>query len=348
MAANLRLYSLKGATYFSLEESIRNTIGTPLVSVAKAGNNLQRAGLWTLTFQTVVPAVSATCIVSSADPHDPSRNLTGVTVSLNGTTVHTNIVQGLGLVFSNGGGFNSTWEAKVYYGVFYDTSDSTENSILRVGTVVAGADSTPRRLAVRNDGSDLSAASEVTVVNAITVTAGSGTPVKTLAYTEQNAIANFTPGYAITFANRVAGPPVLIDVRIDGSTYDMMRMDTGVIYPGGAGVVADGNTVLQWVSGPLTGIQVILNTSVANTDTINFKVSDASSKVQTAPDMGGAPGTWQSGIVPLALTEDGWNVNGEIRAGMIAFYWQRVHTMATDSPIGNQRVGRIILKGLGT
>jgi hypothetical protein len=154
MAANIRIYSIKGETYFLLEESVRNDVGTPIVSVAKATNNLARAGIYTLTFTAITPGVQATCVVAAIDPHDPSRNPGGVTVLLDGTTVHANVIEGLGLVFSSSGSFNSSWTGRIFYGAFYDSSDSSTNSITREGTIVAGSDSTPQRLAARNDGSE--------------------------------------------------------------------------------------------------------------------------------------------------------------------------------------------------
>lgn len=347
MPANLRPYFLKGGNYFSLEESFRNLVGTPIISVTKAPSNRQRSGIYTLTFNTVVPGVSAICMIATADPHDPSRNVGGESVLLDGTTQQVSIVEGLSIVLSAAGAFNSTWSAVIYYGVFFDTTDSTENSILRFGTIVAGADSAEKRIAVRNDGSDLAASCQAIAVNAITQEDVSGNPIKSVGYTETSAVTNFNPGYLVTFSNRLAGTPVHIDVRVDAATYDLIRLDTGVVFPGGAAVPADGLTQLQWTSGPLTGIIIVLNTSVANTDQTRFRVSDASNQIKIAPDLAGAAGTYQSGTVPLQLTEDGGAIPGEIRAGMVGFFWMKVHTLGTDSPANNQRVGRLVLRGLG-
>jgi len=347
MAANLRLYSLKGGTYFLLEESKRDTVGTAIISVAKAGDNLQRSGIWTLTFNTVVPGVSATCVVTATDPHDPSNNPSGTSVVLDGSTVHYDVIEGLALVFSSSGSFNSSWTSVVYYGVFYDSSDSSTNSILRNGIIVAGNSSTPERISVRNDGSDLSASTTVQVVNGVRFVATSGDPFVLIDHTDVNPTANFSPGYAITFANKVSGSPDTIDILIDGGTYDVERIDTGASYPGGAGVPMDGTTVLEWTSGSLSGVRFVLATSTANTDTATIYVSDMARLIQVAPDLSGSPGTYQAATTPLQLTEDGGSNPGEIAASNVAFFWIKTVTLGTDTPVGNERFARVILKGLG-
>lgn len=347
MAANLRLYEILSATYHSLEESKRDVVGTAIISVAKAGNGLQRAGIWTLTFNTVNPGVSAVCVVASADPHDPSRNSGGVAVLLDGSTVHTNVIEGLGLVFSSGVGFNSSWTSTVYYGAYYDSGAAADRSITRVGQVTAGASSTARRIAVRNDGADLAASAQVVVVNGVRFTHGSGTPFVKLEYTEISQTANFDPGYAITFANKNTTPtPDVVDILVDGSTYDVKRIDTGEAFPGGSAVPMDGATVLEWTSGPLTGLRFVLASSTANSDTATIFVSDGARLVKIAPDVSGSEGTYQAGTTALQLTEDGGLNAGEIGAAATAFFWTKVVTQGSDSPVGNERHWRFVAKGL--
>jgi len=283
--------------------------------------------------------------VTSLDPHDPSRS-TGTAVLLDGTTVHTDVIEGLGLVFSSSGSFNSSWTAQVYYGAFYDSSDQTENSILRFGTIVAGDDSGAQRLAIRNDGGDLSASTTIQVVNGVRFVFVSGTPLVLVDYTEGNPTANFNPGYDMTFDNKVVGSPSTVDVLIDGNNYDIQRIDTGTSFPGGAGVPMDGNTVLEWTSGPLTGVRFVLSTALTDTDEATLYVSDGARLVQFAPDLSGSPGTYQAGTTPLQLTEDGGSNPGEVGPAATAFCWIKIHSLATDSPVGNERFSRLVLKGL--
>lgn len=347
MSANLRLYEIRSAAYHLLEESIRNTVGTPLVSIAKAGDGRQRAGFWTLTFTDVVPSVSAKVVVASDDPHDPSRNASGVTIALDGTTIHTQVIKGLGIVFSSSASFTGAWTARAYYGGYYNTGDATEQSVTRAGTVEAGSDSTEKRIACRNDGADLSATSTVRAVNGVYFEEVAGTPLVSIDYTEVPATANFAPGYLLTFANKNTAPtPDVIDVLIDGLTYDVKRIDTGVAFPGGAGVPIDSATVLEWTAGPLTGVRFVLFASTANSDQARVFVSDGARLVKIAPDLSGSPGVYQAASTPLQLTEDGGLVNGEVGPSNTAFFWTKVSTQVSDSPVGNERHWRFVTRGL--
>lgn len=344
MAADLRLKKLRSATYWSLEESFRNSVGTPIISVAKAGNGLQRAGIYTLTFTAVTPGGTGTCIISTTDPHNPSRDSGGKVVNLNGSTAYTNIVEGLSIVFSSSGSFNDSWIGIVYYGAFRDTTDSTDQSVLNEGIVEAGTTAGTDRVVVDNVGSDLSASTTVRVVNGVRYVLTSGSSITKIDYTEISQTANFSPGYAITFANAATG---IIDIRVGGLTYNVRRIDTGVTFPGGAGVPRDDTTWLEWEAGPLTGLRFILSASTGNTSTATIFVSDGARLVEIAPDVAGSAGTWQAATTPLQLTEDGGGILGEIGPGEKAFFHQRVKSLSTDSPIGNQRHWRYVLRGLG-
>lgn len=346
MAASLKVKKLRGGVYWGLEESSRNVTGTPIISVAKSGTGNQRAGIYVLTFTNVVPGTSATCHVACADPHNPSRDAVGKPVLLDGTTVHKTIIEGLQLVFSASLSFNSGWEGRVYYGAFYDTNDSTEQSVLNEGTVEAGTTVGTDRLVVENEGSDLAASCSVRVVNGVRFVNDAGTAIKSIAYTEVNLIANLG-GYAITYDNFVDASPDTIDVLVDGLTYDIKRIDTGVSFPGGAGVPMDGVTVLEWTAGPLAGLRFVLDTSTDVTDESTIYVSDGARLVEIAPDVGGSPGTWQAGTTPLTITQDGGAVIGEIAAGTRAFFHERIKSLSTDSPVGNQRHFRNVTRGLG-
>lgn len=346
MAANLRLYTIKGGTYFLLEESLLNVVGTPLISVAKAGNGLQRSGLWTLAFNTVVPGVSAVCVVTCDAPHDPSIS-TGVAVALDGTTVHKGVIEGLGLVFSSSGSFNSSWTGKVYYGEFHDVADNSDNATLNAGIVVAGASSSAKRIACRNDGGDQAASCTVRVVNGVRNVPLSGTPIVSIDYTDVSQAPNMSPGYLMTFANKVTGPPATIDVLIDGGTFDIQRLDTGDVFPGGAGVPMDGTTVLLFLSGSLAGLRFVLASSTANTDQERLYVSDGARLWKIAPDLGGSPGTYQPATTALQLTEDGGSTPGQLLPSNTAFFWTQLVTLGTDSPVGNERFTRFIVEGLG-
>jgi hypothetical protein len=345
VSANLKLKKLRSATYFSLEESFRNVVGTPVISCVQSGNGLQRAGIYTLTFTAVTPGGTGTVHIATPDPHNPSRDPGGKVVNLDGATVYDNIIEGLRLVFSDGGAFNDSWTATVYYGAFYDSADATEQSVLNEGVVEAGTTVGTDRVVVENVGGDLSASSTVRVVNGVRyVNSGSSIPFTKIDYTEVSQTANFDPGYGISFANSATG---VIDIRVDGLTYDVKRIDTGVIFPGGAGVPRDSLTVLEWTAGPLTGLRFVLNTSTANGSTATIYVADGARFIELAPDVSGSAGTWQAGTTPLTLTEDGGAIIGEIGAGTRAFFHQRVKSLSTDSPVGNQRHWRYILRGLG-
>lgn len=346
MASNLNLYFTQSALDWGLEESFRSSVGTPIIAIRKRGNFQQRSDIYRLTFSAVVPGTSATCHVATDQPHNPSRNTPGVAVVLDGTTWNANVIEGLEIQFSSSGSFTSAWAAQVFYGSFWDTVALTENHILDVGTVVAGNTTTAKRIKVKNDGADLGASCTIRAVNGVRIKNDQAIdrPFTKMEYTTVSQTVNFSPGYAISFANKVGS---VIDIKVDGLNRDVKRVDTGVVFPGGAAVPADGVVLLEWTTGPLTGLRFILSSSVANADTATIFVSNGAQYVEIAPDVSGVAGTWQAGTTPLTLTQDGGSQTGEIAAAAAAFFHRRVKTIATDSPVGNQRHAQLVTEALG-
>ena len=358
MSTTLNEYKIDAGNYKRLDgaggenQSWRNTTGTPIVSVTPNEEGNLVAGLYTLTFATgsVVPGVSATCLIASADPKNPNINLSpGVAVVLDGSTPNKGVIRGLSIVFSSSGSFNEGWTAKAYIGAYF-VAPSTETRVTAFGTQDAGAISPAQRLAIRNDGDTIGIDCSVKIVNKARFKHTNGTPFTKMYQLQLNPTADTdTLGKAVAFSNYTPGSPKTIDMTVGGTGYTMVNLNTGQSHPGGAALVIDGVTPYKFADGTkYQGVVIILDTSIVdNTPTATIYVSDGAQFVEIAPDVAGVPGTWQPGTTALTLTQDGGSNPGEIGVGLTAFYHTRFKSGGAATPALNMRLWAAIYQAKG-
>lgn len=357
MSTTLNEYKIYSATYKRLDggggedESWRNIVGTPVISIITNGEGNLLAGLYTLTFATgsVVPGVTATCKINSADPKNPNINLVGVTVQIDGSTLNINVIRGLSIVFSSSGSFTESWSAEVYVGAYYDAVPGVER-VTAFGTIDAGDTSDEERLAIRNDGSTIGIDCSVQIVNKTRFVHTNGTPFAKMYQLQLNPTADADlDGEPVTFSNYTAGSPKTIDMQVGGVGYNMENLNTGESHPGGAALEIDGTTPYKFADGTkYQGVVIVLSTTIVdNTPTADIFISDGAQFVEIAPDLSGAAGTWQDGTTNLELTEDGGSNPGEIGPANTAFYWQRFKCGGAATPDLNMRLWAAIYVAKG-
>jgi hypothetical protein len=349
MSTQLNEYKIDAGNYKRLDgaggenQSWRNTTGTPITSVTPNAEGNLVAGIYNISFATgsVVPGVSATALIGCSDPKNPNINTSpGVTVNLDGSTPNKNVIRGLDVVFSSSGSFNESWAGKVYTGAYYDAT-SGEVRVTAFGTQDAGQTSAGQRIALRNDGSTIGIDCSVKIVNKARYQHTNGTPFVKTYQLQLNPTADADLlGKAVAFANYTAGSPPTIDMTVGGVSYDLVNLNTGTTYPGGAALPIDGVTLLKFADGTkYQGVVIVLSTTIMdNTPTATIYVSDGAQFVEIAPDVSGAPGTYVAGTAGLTLTEDGGSNPGEIGPGSTAFYWQRFKSGGSATPDLNIRL----------
>src|SRR5690349_13553248 len=101
-----------------------NSLGTPVVSADANQSGEAIAGVYELSFEDVVPGVSATVKVAADSPTNPYNDSVGQTVALDAATEHTLVIGGVSLVFSASGSFLGTWTAEVRVGLDFGTLDA--------------------------------------------------------------------------------------------------------------------------------------------------------------------------------------------------------------------------------
>jgi len=209
-------------------------------------------GIYHLTFSSVSPGSTAICHIDVIEPKHPYENTAGLTVSLDGTTWQE-IIDDIEVQFSNSPSFSDTWEAKIYVGGYYDSTNDVDVSILNVPTIIAGKSSTPQRLAVRNDGGDLEANCQLFIVNGARFKNVSGEGFSKIIQTEANLPYKPTVNdyYEITLTYNSGANTV--DLKVDGLNADVIDTSDGTTYPGGSGVPVNTSKVYEISSGSLTG-----------------------------------------------------------------------------------------------
>ncbi len=289
-----------------------NTNGTPIVS-ADANNVGAIAGVYLLTFSSVVAADHATVKVQAASPDNPYNDQIGKLVDLDGATVYRNIIGGVDLVFSNAGGFTSAWTATVRVGF-----DFGPQAGFGAG---AGQPSTARRIRVTNGDSD--AAQNVTgsIVRHAKLFPTAGQIFERVFDFAAGATESLTgqevQPYAITVENVTgSGGSKTMDVKVGGALVNVENVTTP-----GSGTSAGLNVTDTYriTSGALTDVEFQLSENATNADTANILIFNARF-TQIAPDTGGAPGDW--GTVDVFVTQEG-QADGVILAGEVGYFWAR-------------------------
>jgi hypothetical protein len=318
MAATLdiRWAAQAGSAVGSLGPRFYNVSGTPIASIARrdlgegsyelgAYNGQLVADVYTLNF-TTGPQVAVTADLGSKNPW---HNLTPVSIVANGSTVHYNVVPGLGIVFSSGTANGN--QAVITVGA-YLSAGGVDTNALNFGVTKNDGQAHTLRFAVVNTGSDTAGTVQL---SALPAGYYSGTNAATTVCrigphsSDTRAKLAVVTSYGITFANWQSA----------GSYY------TADVYVGGQLCIAtakfDGETIYEWGSGNgyvdasdlLKGWQIVFaKTSTSPVgNTITFVSAAGWAYVTTASDQSGAAVAYTAG--PLTL--------GDIASGGTKYGW---------------------------
>lgn len=314
-------------TFVAMNVRHTNSVGTPLVSSADAGNGENIGGVYTLTFTSVVAGVSAQVHVAVDSVNNPYRDSATLspnpqTVNLDGSTVYSRVVPGVNLVFSSSGSFNSTWTAEVRCGI-----SEFRNAYLPE----AGTTGTERRIRVLNSGSGPGQACKARLlphVKPFRIVGQIFADVREFAEAADEKLSgNQVAPYVITVLGVLgSGASKTMDFRVDGSAVNVENLTTAA-----TGTSDDLNVVDYYriTAGGLEDVEFLLSQAAVNSDECNILIF-VNRYTQLAPDVTGAPGTWTGVGTDVDLTETGQTV-GTITASGVAYHWRR-----TLIPVGSE------------
>lgn len=315
-------------TFVAATARYTNNTGTPIVSVAANNKGSLIAGVYNLTFASVVAATSANCTVTPTNTNNPSAtgspNAAGLTrpavaVTLDGTTAHSNVIEGLDIVFSNSGSFTNSWTGQIRVGYDFGSQQA-------FGSIVA---STQRKIRAYNTGSDTATNCKARCLPNVVAWPKVGEIFAGVRPFAEDAVEKLSgtiiDNYAITVGNVTgSGASKTMDVFVDGNPVDVIMLDINN-QPTGSEISSDDLNVTNYyriTTGDLTDVEFKLSEDATNSDTANIFIFDTR-HIQIAPDESGSPGTW--GTADVTLTESG-QAAGVIRATGFASFWIRALT----------------------
>jgi len=262
-----------------------NLVGGSLSDVSKiasgvAGEAFPLAGVYRFTLVTT-DTVSCEGI-SSEDQSNPLV-FSGTRAVVSG--VNTNLLPGieidLAVTRSQGDIFD------VGIGCVWDLGAARWVRVLSGGLVLPGFSSSEMQITVENTGTLNSAFSRLVATNAVRIENGQSFSRPFLVFRQSGPLnptadANLS-GAPITFANRVTGPPVLIDLKVSGVSISVFDVAAGTTNQYGTGLTCDGSTVYVFSDGTkYQGCEFILSPSILVTDTATIFVSGGGSMVEIA------------------------------------------------------------------
>lgn len=317
-----------------------NSTGTPLVSATANDDGSAIAGVYTLTFDNVVPGVSADVSVAVTSPNNPWSTLaaqspkfgTTYTVDLDGSTEYDNIVPGVTLVFSDDVGFLDTWAAQVRVGRY-------AGQFQAFGVTSPG---TGRRHRVENTGDGPGTSCVAQIATQAVLWPKNGTVFEFISPFADDAVEKQVDDkvspYAVTVENKAgSGASITADIKFDGALVNVADEDGNV-------TTSEDLTVVNTYTvddGDLEGLSFRLSQLILDSATANILIFE-NLHTQIAPDISGAAGTY--GTDDVDLTEDGEAV-GTITAGGFAYYWEREWPQQGSNSISNPRPGNVRLRG---
>ncbi|HEX8087768.1 MAG TPA: hypothetical protein VF762_02875 [Blastocatellia bacterium] len=311
-----------------------NTTGTPLVSAAPNFDGRAISDLYSLTFTSVIAGTSATVHVNAQSSRNPYEG-TSASVNLDGTTVYSNIIPGVDLVFSSSGTFASSWSATVAVGLAWGLKNAFPPD--------AGTASDGVRVRVHNTGTGTGSGCKARLLSALKAYKKTGTVVAKLrgfsADADEKLDGSQVAPYALT-ASAVSGSGAskTMTIEIDGDPFDTLNLGDETTGDNTGLNVVD---FYQVTSGPLEGMEFKLSQSAVNGDAVNVLVF-SKRFAQIAPDVGGAPGDW--GTSDVSLTEEG-EADSDITADGLAYFWMRVLVPANGNSQSNPYIIDIALEG---
>jgi hypothetical protein len=298
-----------------------NLVGTPLVSASSNESGEAMPDKYTLTFTSVnVGAHTATVIVQTNSPNNPYRNLTGITINIDGATVYKNVIPGLDLVFSGSSSFVNTWSTEIRIGTNLGIFSSFGDDAGDPGAWV--------RHRILNDTAGAAAQCKVKLQAMAIYVRTAGTVfenVKRSAPTATEKIAgggsNRISPYHITVANVTgSGGSKTTDILVDGSLVAVQALDGS--YSGtsaGLSVTKD----YKITSGALQSVQFKPSSLCVSGNTANILIFPAR-HMQIAPDNTGTPGTPSS--TEIVVTQAGESA-GTVQPGQVTYYHLRANVV---------------------
>lgn len=291
MAAELKVYENEGCTTETLIR-FENTLNAPLAGAIMIESPSQGAGNappdeLMLDFTYDSGNSHWDCDVTRKD--GSSYHVDDVTT--NGMDVN-DIVPGVTLVVADLD-TQLSYQAKVYIG-------------WNPGIIVAGNQSSNKRLWVKNVGDADGADARIRILPDGDFANVTGTPLRSIKetkYLQTTAIG--------TFNILVKADTSKVDVSYEGQD------------PVEKSITADGSTENEIA----TGLWVVFNAGLSESDEANIFVSDGKSRVQIASDNAGTPGIFGTSDV----------VFGNMDQDDVESFWTRIVTQSGDTPTGNPR-----------
>jgi hypothetical protein len=314
-----------------------NTVNTPFVAVEYLDDGEAISDFYT------VAATGGSAVDVTAEDTKNEVVGTSIAVTADGSTWNYGVVPGTRIKFS--ASLANGWTGVIGIGALVSSSGVLTGDRFNVGIVQAGTNSTQRRIAAVNVGSETSAESKVYSLPGLYLVDTAQPWITRLSqHTETARHASATPGtYVITYSDYQSGSPDTADVYVnkDGGgavlAIEDAKLDGTELYQHGSGNgYSDANDALP-------GMAIILAANGNPTaQTHTCYVRAGYDQVEFAPDVTGSPGTWVAG--PLDLTESG-ETTGTITASGTAYFWFRVDLAVSASP-GDRRLFTLRGRGL--
>lgn len=325
---------------------LANTTGTPVVSATANGDGRSIADTYALVFTSVSAGVSADVTVTTGSPNNPYNGET-FTVNLDGTTVYSEIIPGVDLIFSSSGSFTSSWAATVTCGVPEGTFDAFGGG--------AGVPSAGVRHRVENTGTGAVSDAKARLLSMAKWTAITGKVFDTVRPFADDAVEKQAGGgssrimpYVITIsAVAGSGSSKTCTVSVDGVALpaDSLRdLSTGATQAGTLVKAVSPGHFYRVILGDLEGLEFAVDAGVANGDEANVLIFE-SRFIQIAPDVSGVAGTY--GTADITLTQSG-QASGVIQPGGVAYFWRRVLVPAGANAESNPYIADTALTGTET
>jgi hypothetical protein len=326
-----------GGVWVDANVRLTNGTGTPVVSAVDNGTGEGIADIYTLAFSDVIAGTSANVTIGTQSPNNKYKGRVRA-VALDGVTVHNDVIPGVGLVFSNNGGFLATWTATVNVGTWLGTFDA-----FGVG---AGVPSAGERVRVQNTGTGVVSGAKAQLEKRALLRRHTGNALASIKPFADGATVKMVGGtsqvtnYALTIANIAgAGAGKTCDLAIDGVTFGAasLRDLSNNAAVSGVGLKAIAGQSYRVLTGPLTDLEFSIDPTCANGDRGNVTIW-LDSFVEIAPDVAGVEGAY--GTADVTLTEAG-QAAGVILAGGFAYFWRRLTVAAGGNAESNPYPGNI-------
>jgi hypothetical protein len=310
-------------------------VGTPLTSHEAAIDAIVLSDSYRLTFSNVIPGVSSDVLVttgSSANPYDQ----TSISVNLDASTEHLDLIPGVTLIFSDDPEFDDTWEVTLLIGVPF--------GLVNAFPPESGSASNQTRIQVENTGSRSGSSCFVTILNIVKRVVKVGSVFQSMEQFSEDAESKITLGVTSPYLVEVSnvsgiGPAKTMDLDIDGSPVDVTNLSSGIETSSVGLNVVDAYRVTS--SGDLEGVEFKLSEDASNGDQENVLVFD-SEYVQIAADTEGDPSDW--GIEDVTLTEVDQS-DGVITASGVAYFHIRLVVGEFGNKLSNPYPCSVAIKG---